>query len=109
MKLFWLIGRMVDWLCISGMHGAAFFALGQGGAEETVVRWDKAGQGAKSSGWGRATVKLGAFSGWDGAVLKFSGPRWSRETIFLGAGHASLLYMYVIRMTYFHMVEVWQA
>ena len=67
MKLFWLIGRMVDWLCISGRHRAAFFALGRGGAEETVVRWDKAGQGAKSSGRSRATVKLGEFSGWGGA------------------------------------------
>ena len=35
---------------------------------------DGAGQGVKSSGPGRVTVKLGAFLGWGGAVLKILGP-----------------------------------
>ena len=47
------------------MQGAAFFGFG-------------AGQGEKFSGWGegernRATIKLGAFSGWAGAVMKIFG------------------------------------
>ena len=49
------------------------------------------GQGAKSFGYGRATVKLGAFSGWGGAghggaFLKIFGPGRSGAANFPRAG-----------------------
>ena len=47
----------------SGMHEAAFFGLGRGGAKENNFG---VGQGLKSSGRGGVTVKLRAFSGWGG-------------------------------------------
>ena len=50
------------------MHRAAFFAAGQGGAEENFLGVGRGGarQGVKSSGRAELTVKIGAFSGWAG-------------------------------------------
>ena len=72
------------------MAGAAFFALGGTGANEKKLGgW--AGQGVKSSGPGRVTVKLGAFSGW-GSLENFRG-RGSHFSWGLGrAGRVSLVF-----------------
>ena len=56
----WKQGRVI---LPSGMHGQSFFPSGWGGTGHRV----------KSLEQGRVTVKLGAFLGWDGAVLKFFG------------------------------------
>ena len=78
------------------MHGAAFFCFGAGGVEEKFLGWSRAVQGAKSSGRGGATVKLGAFSGWGRVVLKIFGAGAVQGSYFSrgrgGAGRASLIF-----------------
>ena len=79
----------------AGMHGAAFFASGQGGAEENFIGWGRARHGVKSLRRGRGTtVKLGAFSERSGAVLKRFGAGADQGSHFSrgreGAGRASL-------------------
>ena len=70
------------------MHGAAFFRFREGRGREKNF---DAGQGVKSLGQGGVTVKLEAFSGWGGAVLKFflagpgRGSHFSPEVRFVTA------------------------
>ena len=54
---------------IPGMHRAALFCFGAGQKKFFGVGRDRAGQLVKSSGRGRVTVKLAAFSGRVEAVL----------------------------------------
>ena len=80
-KQIWNSERTSKDLYKPGMHGTAFFASGQGGAEEKFF----------GLGCGGVTVKLGAYSGWGGAgrgsLENFRGRG--------GAGRASLLKMII--------------
>ena len=58
----------------------------RGRAEENFFGLGRGGAGANSLRQGRATVKLGAFSGQGGAVLKFTGLGQFGAAIFPGAG-----------------------
>ena len=65
-------------ICTAGMHRAAFFASGRGRRKNFRV-----GAGQGQNPLGRTTVKLRAFLGRSGAVLKVRG---SGAPIFPGAG-----------------------
>ena len=67
-----------------GCTGQRLFASGRGGRK--FFRVGRCGAGAKYSRQGWAKVKLGAFSGQGGTVLKICGAGAVRGSFFSGAG-----------------------
>ena len=65
------------------MHGAAFILIRAGRGEEKNFGVGQGGAWMKSSWRGDVTVKIGAFLGWGGAVLKIFR---AGAAIFPGAG-----------------------